>query len=260
MALTDRLSAFPVRSGDHRRDMDRMASFAPKCSGPAWPSSRPCSRTLFASSGRDRTPTLGFQIPPLRRTRSREVSSTDVAAGFGPVLPRTVLVPPSWSLTTSTGCSLGAIAGLLHPAPDPGVHRVSARAVACASGCPSAHARSRASSPMLALQRVSRMCSRGGVTAISLPPRRCPTCLPHPTSRPCSTHASVAPTTRCHAAVPDALLGFPVSGVPPQPTLAGRHGLVPCLRGPERRAPSRRASLGRRPSTVSSHPRGCVPP
>jgi hypothetical protein len=48
-------------------------------------------------------------------------------------LPAPCVAPPSWSLTTSTGSSFRALAGLLHPAPDPGVHRVSApcRALRC---------------------------------------------------------------------------------------------------------------------------------
>jgi hypothetical protein len=84
--------------------------------------------------------------------------------------PGTVLVPPSWSLTTSTVCSSRALAGLLHPAPDHGVHRVSASApcsapaVACAArvGLVPPHRCS-------TLQSSSRPCSRVCVTA-----DRCP--------------------------------------------------------------------------------------
>jgi len=42
--------------------------------------------------------------------------------GFPPRSP----VPPSWFLATSTVSSASRVAGLLHPAADPGVHRVSA--------------------------------------------------------------------------------------------------------------------------------------
>jgi hypothetical protein len=43
--------------------------------------------------------------------------------GFHPRSP----VPPLWFLTTSTVSSAARVAGLLHPAADPGVHRVSAQ-------------------------------------------------------------------------------------------------------------------------------------
>jgi hypothetical protein len=46
---------------------------------------------------------------------------------FGPLLPRAGLVPPSRFLTALTAFSVVDSAGLLHPAADPGIHRVSGR-------------------------------------------------------------------------------------------------------------------------------------
>jgi hypothetical protein len=108
---------------------------------------------------------------------TREVSPTDVSAGFGPVLPHTVHVPPSWSLTTSTAFSLGARAGLLHPAPDPGVHRVSTRAVAFACGCPPA---SLGLVPPLRCSPFSAFpaCAAEPTSPPSRAPSPLPTCLP----------------------------------------------------------------------------------
>lgn len=115
----------------------------------------------------------GFQTPPLRRSRSQKVSPANVAADFGPVLPRTVHVPPTWSLTTSTGSSSRTAAGLLHPAPDHGVHRVSARAVTVVRlRLPACVVRSRASSPMLALQRLAPRVQPRRRHRRLLPPRR----------------------------------------------------------------------------------------
>lgn len=62
-------------------------------------------------------------------TSSMESSPTRLAARFGQVLPRTSLGPSSRFLTTSTGSSSMDFAGLLHPAADPGIHRVSAALV-----------------------------------------------------------------------------------------------------------------------------------
>jgi hypothetical protein len=44
---------------------------------------------------------------------------------FGPEVPTSNRVPSVWFLTTSTGSSARRSAGLLHPAADPGVRRVS---------------------------------------------------------------------------------------------------------------------------------------
>jgi hypothetical protein len=127
---------------------------------------------------RDRTPTLGFSNTAPPSFISREVSPAGVSADLGPVLPHTVRVPPTWSLTTSTACSLGARAGLLHPATDPGVHRVSAprrgvciRLPVCARSvsCLLSDARPSALFPRVQPRRRHRRL---------LPPRRCPTCLP----------------------------------------------------------------------------------
>ena len=73
--------------------------------------------------------------------------------------------PSSWFLPTSTVCATGRFAGLLHPAADHEVHRVSAPAVPsrCRVG------RSGAFPPMLALQSIPLLRSRAGVTA-----DRCP--------------------------------------------------------------------------------------
>jgi hypothetical protein len=128
---------------------------------------RPWVRTLLASPGS--WPSFlpwGFQETAPPSFASLESTPTDVAAGFGPMPPGTVLVPPSWSLTTSTVCSSRALAGLLHPAPDHGVHRVSASApcsapaVACAAGVGLVPPH-RCST----LQSFPRSCSRTRVTA-----------------------------------------------------------------------------------------------
>jgi hypothetical protein len=94
-------------------------SRAPLSCGPAltgllsWDSS---GRTLTRSS-----PCTAPSSTWPRRVHSHPMSPS----GFGSELPARVPVPSSWFLTTSTVSSASKRAGLLHPATDPGVHRVS---------------------------------------------------------------------------------------------------------------------------------------
>jgi hypothetical protein len=94
-------------------------------------------------------------------------------------------------------------AGLLHPAADPGVHRVSRyvrRVPATSWPFPTGATPSRA---------FPSRDSRAHVTV-----GRAPSSSPHlamrPTSRPCSVGESVAQSTRCRAGALEALLGFPL--------------------------------------------------
>jgi len=66
-------------------------------------------------------------VPPLRR-HDRVASTPNGAvasATFGSTSPTSSPVPSPWFLATSTACSASQLAGLLHPAAGPGVHRVS---------------------------------------------------------------------------------------------------------------------------------------
>ena len=112
--------------------------------------------------------------------------------------------PSSWFLPTSTVCATGRFAGLLHPAADHEVHRVSAPAVPsrCRVG------RSGAFPPMLALQSIPLLRSRAGVTA-----DRCPLAVASCrllASRPCSTQESVASRCRCRPRFARGSPGLPV--------------------------------------------------
>jgi hypothetical protein len=179
LALTGASSGCPVRFG---ASSSRHGPSGFACTEvPATFRVSSCPRSADASHirpVRDRTPALGFSNTAPPSFISREVSPAGVSADLGPVLPHTVRVPPTWSLTTSTACSLGARAGLLHPATDPGVHRVSAprrgvciRLPVCARSvsCLLSDARPSALFPRVQPRRRHRRL---------LPPRRCPTCLP----------------------------------------------------------------------------------
>jgi hypothetical protein len=67
-----------------------------------------------------------LQIAPPPYTHSHVHSHLVRGRGFGRSAPPVPgHVPPSWSLTTSTVCSVSALAGLLHPAAGPGVRALS---------------------------------------------------------------------------------------------------------------------------------------
>jgi hypothetical protein len=163
------------------------------------------------------------------------------------------LSPPRRASSSET------LAGLLHPAPDPGVHRVSARAVAPACGLPH--------------------------TSLGLvPPLRCspssafPACAAEPASPPAPTPS---PLLR-HACRPDleALLrtrvrgttaalprrcarcahGLPFLELPRSEAVASSRGPMPCLRRPARRSPFGSLPSACRLSATSPHPRGCILP
>jgi hypothetical protein len=82
-------------------------------------------------------------------------------------LPHPGLVPPSWFRTTSTGSSAETGAGLLHPAADPGVRRVSRRLRLSRERWLRRSPRRATPSKNLLVRR------RGCVTAPSLPTGRC---------------------------------------------------------------------------------------
>jgi hypothetical protein len=123
--------------------------------------------------------------------------------GFGPALPHACLGPPSWFLTTLTGCSSGSFAGLLHPAADHGVHRVAA------PPCHLPVVGRRAFPTVPHPPELSPLAQQARRHRRTLPPRRQPGCEPCSTSRPCSTRESVALPPRCRGAAPVALMGFP---------------------------------------------------
>jgi hypothetical protein len=91
------------------------------------PSSRGIRRGMPHCCGATSFPSTNFTFrSPLPRAFRHASASRE---------PPSPLVPPSWSLTTSTVCSSGGLAGLLHPAAGPGVRRVSV-AVASVHGDP----------------------------------------------------------------------------------------------------------------------------
>jgi hypothetical protein len=162
------------------------------------------SKTLLLSTGLvAQAPSIGLSkelAPP--STSSLESSPAHLAVRFGLELPHSRLGPPSWFLPTLTVSSSMDFAGLLHPAADPGVHRVSASATRLATRLV------RFPDGASTLQSFPLPSSRSCVTAgrfplavAGLPPGR-PRGLP-PLVSPLHL-PSVA-----GRAMPDALLGFP---------------------------------------------------
>jgi len=83
--------------------------------------------------GLHQAPLLGFSKIAPPSTWTREVHSGSDSSrfpvggrNFGPLLPLAGPVPSSRFLAVLTGFSISNLAGLLHPAADPGVHRVAA--------------------------------------------------------------------------------------------------------------------------------------
>jgi hypothetical protein len=85
------------------------------------------------SPGLHQAPLLGFPKIAPPSTWDQDIHSCsfsyrfpDGGRGFGLLLPRAGPVPSSRFLTALTVYSVSILAGLLHPAADPGVHRVPA--------------------------------------------------------------------------------------------------------------------------------------
>jgi hypothetical protein len=162
----------------------------------------PLSETPLALPGSNDAEHLpqGSQRPPLRR-HLRWRPLPPACASFGPTSPDAAHVPSSPFFPASTASSANGSAGLLHPAADHGVHRVSAhrdRMPATASALPHRCLPSRA------------FPSREASPASP----RDPAPLPFvgdadPATRPCSARESVTTADRFQSTSPDALLGFP---------------------------------------------------
>jgi hypothetical protein len=239
---------------------DLLTSFAPKRSRPSGPRRVRCrGRISRCPVCTTRRLPWGCQTPPLRRSRSRKVSPACVSAGFGPVLPHTVHVPPTWSLTTSTASSSETLAGLLHPAPDPGVHRVSARAVAPACGLPPTS---------LGLVPPLRCSPSSAFPACAAEPASPPAPAPSPLLRhACRADLEALLRTRVRgttAALPRRCArcahGLPFLELPRSEAVASSRGPMPCLRRPARRSPFGSLPSACRLSATSPHPRGCILP
>lgn len=118
----------PRPPGSPRRDpRANLHTFAPLRSRTDRPDRFLGLLSGFTRTSQPREPGGVPVAPP--STCSRSVHSCD--DGRSSLRPRGCHprspVPSSWFLTTSTASSAPRVAGLLHPAADPGVHRVSAR-------------------------------------------------------------------------------------------------------------------------------------
>jgi hypothetical protein len=166
----------PREAASDRRPVTRSAA-------PSWASPRlrsscsaPARETTRRNAPPCEPPLVGFveNTPPptcLRCVHSRRTSPP----GLGPPgATREHHVPPAWFRTTSAACSASKVAGLLHPAADPGVRRVSghlARPTEAgrSGGCPSPRRR-------IALRRIPLAGSR------TVSPRPLPPCRSNPTT------------------------------------------------------------------------------
>jgi len=146
-------------------------------------------------------PSLGFsQRPPLHR-HSSWCPLPRAEARIGPAPPGALLVPPAPFPTASTASSTSRFAGLLHPASDREVHRVSTprrRMPAVASALPHRCLPSRAFPFREAVHASPR-----GLAPLPFPGNA------GATSRPCSARKSVTAAARGRTPLFDALLGFP---------------------------------------------------
>jgi hypothetical protein len=104
---------------------------------------------------RQAPPTGFFKDRPSVVFRCGVLSHALSPARFGDAVPTASLGPSSWFLTTSTGSSTSSSAGLLHPASDHGVHRVSAQPV-CPRPCLLADAHALQSVPLTSSGAVRR--------------------------------------------------------------------------------------------------------
>ena len=87
---------------------------------------RPFARGRHRLAPAPTLPPVGFTFPSIDISEKRPLPPG--LPGFGRATSRPLdPVPSSWFRTTSTACSASCFAGLLHPAADPGVRRVSAR-------------------------------------------------------------------------------------------------------------------------------------
>jgi len=109
---------------------------------PSWPSASRSERSLRPGLVPDaRAPVP--RPPPMRFVASSPPSTSrpasapgELSPAIGAGVPPPARVPPSWFRTTSTVSSAETVAGLLHPAADPGVRRVSPRTASLAGGGP----------------------------------------------------------------------------------------------------------------------------
>jgi len=145
---------------------------------------------------------------------------------FSLPLPRAGPVPPSRFLTALTAFSVAHAAGLLHPAADPGVHRVRL-------SDPASRPRRRAST----MRDPSKVFPRLQLPAL---PGFCPLTVRHPRMARSRGLAplveSVASSSCCHVKEPDPPLGFtlssPVCRSPPR--RSGSRGIDDLASGPLR--------------------------
>jgi len=134
----------------------------------------PCGCTSCAVT-RTFGSTQARSAPP--STSSRRVHSRE-SAGEPDILPSASAshgrspVPSSWFLTTPTAFSARRLAGLLHPAADPGVRPVSP--LRPSSPFAGAVGRSRFPGTHTTPRSAPLLRSRSAVTCALLPPRRCP--------------------------------------------------------------------------------------
>jgi hypothetical protein len=187
--------------------------------------------------GFHQAPLLGFSktAPPSTHaldvhSRVRPFRLPGRVSRFGLPLPGTSRVPPSRFLTALTAFSVVRAAGLLHPAADPGVHRVGSSALALRPG--------ERPSRCVTLRRVSL------ASSLPLSPGSCPLIVRHPRTARSRGLAllveSVASTACCHSVKPDPPMGFSSSSLVrlTLPRGSGSRRTSPLREGP--------ASLGER--------------
>jgi len=188
--------------------------------------------------GFHQAPLMGFSKTAPPSTYARDVHSCVRSSRlpvrssrFGLPLPGAGPVPSSRFLTALTAFSVSCAAGLLHPAADPGVHRVR-------SSVPASRPEGRAST----VRDPSKGFPRQQPPALAgfLPPHRSPS-KDGAISGPCSAVESVASTGCCHSGELDPPMGFSLStSLPSHPQVeAGVPKDLAFLEGP--------APLGERP-------------
>jgi hypothetical protein len=166
-SMVPKTPGHPARQGRqsalHRRTPPRL----PASEDPWWCTSRAVTRAFGSTFARSAPPSTS-----LTRVHSRKFAgepdilpSAHASHGMSPV-------PSSWFLTTATAFSACQLAGLLHPATDPGVRPVSPLYPSSPfaddvghSRFPGTHTTPRSAPPIR---------SRSAVTCALLPPRRCP--------------------------------------------------------------------------------------
>jgi hypothetical protein len=157
-----------------------------------------------------------LQRAPLRRHTPRARSRGPKPAS-GRSLPGTVRVPSSRFLTALTACATRGLAGLLHPAADPGVHRVPDLRRACPRCLGS-------TSRCHALQSVPLPCSRTRRHRQAVPPRRQAGLATHPDLEALIRWGVRCGERRFRHDPPAALLGFPLEACRPTAARSGDVG------------------------------------